>query len=377
MKITIVQGAFLPVPPLRGGAVEKIWFALGNEFVRRGHTVTHFSRSFPGLPEKEIVDGVQHLRVSGFDAPRSLALLKLFDLIYSLRIVRRLPPGDIVVTNTFWLPILIRSARAGKLYVHVARLPRGQMKFYRHAARLQGVSSLVMSAILDEVPEMKDRVNFIGNPVAPGGATSMIARRKEILYVGRLHPEKGVHLLIDALRRLPQERLSDWKLVIVGPSEANAGGGGPDYEAELRRLAAPLGSRVAFVGAVYDPARLSEHYAAASLFVYPSLAEFGETFGLAPLEAMAHGCPPLVSDLACFRDFVLESKNGFVFDHRAESVANVLARRIDQLLTTPALLSAAGAEGICTAARFSVERIAEKYLRDFQSLVDPGYIPTP
>ena len=35
MKITIVQGAFLPVPPLMGGAVENIWFALGQDFARR------------------------------------------------------------------------------------------------------------------------------------------------------------------------------------------------------------------------------------------------------------------------------------------------------------------------------------------------------
>jgi hypothetical protein len=37
MRITIVQGAFLPVPPVLGGAVEKIWFALGKEFASRGH----------------------------------------------------------------------------------------------------------------------------------------------------------------------------------------------------------------------------------------------------------------------------------------------------------------------------------------------------
>ena len=39
MKITIVLGAFFPVPPIKGGAVEKIWFALGQEFARRGHDV--------------------------------------------------------------------------------------------------------------------------------------------------------------------------------------------------------------------------------------------------------------------------------------------------------------------------------------------------
>ena len=35
MKITIVLGAFLPVPPVMGGAIEKSWFTLAQEFVSR------------------------------------------------------------------------------------------------------------------------------------------------------------------------------------------------------------------------------------------------------------------------------------------------------------------------------------------------------
>jgi hypothetical protein len=48
MRITIVQGAFLPVPPLLGGAVEKMWFGLAPEFVRHGHEVVYISRRFAG-----------------------------------------------------------------------------------------------------------------------------------------------------------------------------------------------------------------------------------------------------------------------------------------------------------------------------------------
>ena len=77
MKITIVQGAFLPVPTLRGGAVEKMWFELGKQFVSKGHTVTHISRKFPGLPFLEFIDGVKHIRVRGFDWPSNPIILKL------------------------------------------------------------------------------------------------------------------------------------------------------------------------------------------------------------------------------------------------------------------------------------------------------------
>ena len=85
MKITIVLGAFLPVPPIMGGAVEKVWFALAQEFARRGHEVVLVSRALPELPRSETRAGVKHLRVRGFDIPRSLIWLKFLDLIYSIR----------------------------------------------------------------------------------------------------------------------------------------------------------------------------------------------------------------------------------------------------------------------------------------------------
>ena len=83
MNITIVQGAFLPVPPLLGGAVEKSWFDLAPEFVRRGHRVTYLSRRFESLPDEEMRDGVQHFRVPGFDAPRSMLLYRAMDAVYA------------------------------------------------------------------------------------------------------------------------------------------------------------------------------------------------------------------------------------------------------------------------------------------------------
>ena len=376
MKITIVQGAFLPVPPLRGGAIEKIWFALGQEFVRRGHAVTHLSRSFSGLPDEDTIGGVRHLRVTGHEAPRSLLALKIYDLLYSLRIVRKLPSADVLVTNTFWLPMLIRSARFGRLYVHVARYPRGQLRFYGHAARLQTVSRVILEAMVAEAPQLAERIRTIPNPVVRNPAPMPpVARRREILFVGRIHPEKGIHLLIEAFRRLPAGARGDWRLVIVGPAAANAGGGGEAFEAELKQLAGPLGDRVEWVGPVFDAGKLDEYYARAALFVYPSIAERGETFGVAPLEAMACGCPPLVSELACFREFLQEDVNGFSFNHRAADPAQALADKLASLLRAPETLAQTGARAVGRAGDFSVERIASAYLEDFQSLCGHPHIP--
>jgi glycosyltransferase involved in cell wall biosynthesis len=372
MKITIVQGAFLPVPPLRGGAVEKIWFALGKEFVRRGHEVTHISRRFAGLPRTEVIEGVRHIRAGGFDTPRRLVILKLLDLFYSLRVRLLLPPADIVVTHTFWLPMLIRSQRVGKLYVHVQRYPKWQMRFYSHAARLQTVSSHIQRAIIARVPKSVQIVKCIPNPLpesipelSPAG---LIGREKRLLFVGRVHPEKGIELLLRAIGRIPSSVFEDWKLLVVGPWEESAGGGGERYIEALRGISSEFAERIGWVGPIFDSVELSRFYQNASLFVYPSLAELGEASPVAPLEAMANGCPPLVSDLACFRDFITADTNGFVFDHRIGDPVETLARRLESLMGEPQRLAEVGEAASLKAREFSLERIATLYLDDFESL---------
>ena len=202
MKITIVLGAFLPVPPIMGGAVEKVWFLLGQEFARRGHDVVQISRAAPPFPNDEVIAGVRHLRLRGFDTPRSLLWLKFLDLIYSIRTMSILTKADIIVTNTFWLPILVRSSRRGCVYVHVARYPKGQMRFYGAAARLQAPSHAVARAIVQEAPALSLKVKVVPYPAPRSTSASapppVQQREKTILFVGRVHPEKGVHLLIDA-----------------------------------------------------------------------------------------------------------------------------------------------------------------------------------
>ena len=64
MKINILQGAFLPVPPSKGGAIEAAWHSLGREFAKRGHEVTHVSSMAPDLPNEETVGDVKYTRAS-------------------------------------------------------------------------------------------------------------------------------------------------------------------------------------------------------------------------------------------------------------------------------------------------------------------------
>jgi glycosyltransferase involved in cell wall biosynthesis len=372
MKITIVLGAFFPVPPTMGGAVEKIWYSLGQEFARRGHEVTIASRKMPDQPREEVVQGLRHLRVQGFDTPRSLMWLKFLDFLYSLRVMSILPSADILVTNTFWLPVLVRDKTRGRIYVHVGRYPKGQMRFYSRAARLQAPSNSVGSAIAAEAPQFSTKISVVPYP-APGSTSTapprIADREKVVLYIGRVHPEKGIHLLIDAFVRGTRAAFADWKLMIVGPTETRFGGGGVDYLAKLRRAVAESGERVIFVGSIFDSLALERAFCSARLFVYPSLAERGESFGLAPLEAMTHGCGVLVSKLACFGDFIRDGETGFVFDHRSSAPVELLQEKMEHVIGDDALLARVAEAGHRASAEYSLPRVADRFIADFSSLI--------
>ena len=109
------------------------------------------------------------------------------------------------------------------------------------------------------------------------------ARRRQAVFLGRLHPKKQVDVLLRAWVAL---RPVGWQLLI-------AGSGAPEYERELKAQAeqAGLGNAVRFLGAVHG-AEKSQLLSESQLFLQPSQQE---NFGLAVAEALAHGLPTLTT----------------------------------------------------------------------------------
>lgn len=363
MKITILQGAFLPVPPLRGGAVEKVWQALGEEFVRAGHEVTHISRHCDQLAPSEHINGVLHKRAKGYDTPKSLIKLKICDLLFTLRARRLIPKSDFVVTNTFWAPIILNPVRHGKLWVHVQRYPKGQMRFYRKAFTLQTVSKVIADAIIEQAPQFKDKVCIIPNPLPPFRIPEMPVTRnhKKVLFVGRIHPEKGIGLLIEAAK-LAIIQDGSLEFVFVGPHQEKFGGGGDAYLQTLLGNIKGYEKHMRFLGPIFDQSILHQHYLESGLFVYPSLAAKGEASPVAPLEAMAAGCPILTSRLDCFNDLLGDGIFAHSFEHEGQDAARNCCRQILSCTSSTQAWPEESAAAVRRSEAFLPKEIAARYL---------------
>ena len=181
------------------------------------------------------------------------------------------------------------------------------------------------------------------------------------LFLGRVHPVKGVDVLLGAWRRV-QDRFPDWELHIVGPDEDG-------YLERMRRLGRELGvQRTSFPGPAYGEAKAAA-YGAADLFVLPSHTE---NFGVAVAEALAHGVPAIVSRNAPWSG--LEERDcGWWIERDEGALTECLGHA---LALPPAELAWRGANGRAWMEEdFSWRRISERMRDTYHWLINGGKPP--
>jgi glycosyltransferase involved in cell wall biosynthesis len=137
-----------------------------------------------------------------------------------------------------------------------------------------------------------------------------------LLFLSRLHPKKGLPLLLGAVAELSRGG-ANVELVV-------AGSGSEAYRAELSALCDRLGisERVRFLGHVEGDSK-TEALRAADVFVLPS---YQENFGIAIAEAMAAGVPVIVSDRVALADEIRSSGAGMVVPCEASAIAGAISR---------------------------------------------------
>jgi glycosyltransferase involved in cell wall biosynthesis len=205
------------------------------------------------------------------------------------------------------------------------------------------------------VPEQKIQVIYCGantkfrGNITPG-EPRLIEPKNYILSVSSLEPRKNITNLILAFKKMA---LSDVHLVLVG-SRASVFANN-----ELKDLT-QLQKNIIFIGYLSDD-QLARLYNNAKLFVYPT---FYEGFGLPPLEAMACGCPVVVSNTASLPE-VCGDAAYYVDPYNVESIAEGMHK----MLTDEALRQSLIKKGLERAKLFSWEKSAKKYIEVIEEVL--------
>lgn len=267
----------------------------------------------------------------------ALALKKMTGLEYLLRVCGPDIPGFEQRYETLY-PILAPTIRA--TWRNAAQVIA---KCEDEAKMIQRVDAQMPVTI---VANGVDLHAFSRAEIPDGGAL-------RILCVARLIERKGQHHLIQAVKRLTDERV-DVTLELVGTGDAAAAN-----EQQARELG--LKDRVRFAG--YVPReKIAEHYANAHLF---SLASYNEGMSVATLEAMAAGLPLVVSRTPGTRELVRENHNGLLFDW---ADVDSLTAHLRHLATHRDVARGMGAASRERAARFAWEDAAGRYVEMFREI---------
>lgn len=179
--------------------------------------------------------------------------------------------------------------------------------------RAMGITAPIVIApnglSLADYPDRANSAASIHTPLIP----ELQKARQRLLFLARIHPKKGLDLLLSAWARLNALR-KDWELVIAGPDEHG-------YMASMLQFAQSLGleNEVTFTGPVLGKVK-SALLHSADLFVLPS---HSEGFSVSLLEAMACAVP-VVATHACNCPDITSAQCGWECDRTVDSLAHAL-----------------------------------------------------
>jgi glycogen(starch) synthase len=181
--------------------------------------------------------------------------------------------------------------------------------------------------------------------------------RWRLLYVGRLHPDKGIEEAVRCLAELPEETT----LTVAGSWD-------PRDETALMQLVDELGvgSRVRTLGRLGAEA-VADLYRTSDVLLFP--VRWEEPWGLVPLEAMACGCPVLATGRGGSAEYLREGENCLL---TPAGDAAALAKVVRRLADGPELRERLRQGGLATAVRHPEAAFNEAVEHHLQEMASQG-----
>ncbi|UBF27320.1 glycosyltransferase family 4 protein [Kovacikia minuta CCNUW1] len=354
----------------------------------------------------------QRLDLANADCP--FIISKHFYLTYILQIARDLAQQncDLVHIHNFsqFIPIIRAFNPKIKIVLHMHCEWLSQFNYLLLERRLKqadliiGCSEYITEKIQSRFPFFKDRCKTIYNGVDIGNFSQeskidLLVRQtnpvrdnpsqlsqethfREILFVGRISPEKGIHVLLDAFHQViqswPHTRLRIIGSEVVAAKEWVFGASnepeslglsefylGSYLEKLKHRMSADINNRVVFTGYVSHE-ELPIYYKNATIVVNPSLSE---AFGMSLVESMACGIPVIAARVGGMTSIIQQGETGVLVEPNNPSV---LAHAICELLSNEDLRKSMGQAGRQRAlALFSWSKVAESLEAEYKNICKP------
>jgi len=377
MKIAMICTEKLAFPPINGGAVQ-MYLEGALPMLSKFHEITVFSIQDTKLPNRDTLSGVKYIRLPSSTTDEYVRGVKKyltndFDLVH-------------VFNRPRWVPFLSKDLTcAFSLSLHNEMFP------------VKKISAAMSNACIDRVSFITTVSQFIANGVKelyPTAASKLhpvysavdcniykpiwendkdsyrtilrekygLQNYKTVLYVGRLTPKKGTHIVLDAMNSI-MESHPNTALMIIG-SKWYGGNEPTDYIRLLKRLANNLRGPVIFTGFL-NPYEIPKYYSIGDIFV--NMSQWREPLARVHYEAMAAGLPIITTNRGGNAEVMVEGVNGFVMNDYENP--RLLEKNIVSLLDNKDLALTIGKNGRNLAMeKYSFNRLADDLLKLFDSV---------
>ncbi len=367
MKIAILTSGILPVPAVQGGAVEKLTdFYLAYNQQHALHDITVYS-----IPPKISLwmrmkrKWFAWTHEGGYYHPT----IEYF-LHKALKDIRKKQYDIIILENRPGYALKLKEVTDAKLVYHLHNdilnnTSHHAQELYDAASRIITVSDYIRSQVLTVTPnDHKTRTVHNGIDVQNFSSltphdTSLTTQHStfNLLFLGRIIPEKGIEQLLDAMLLLQQHPVI--RLIVIGGSfYANSTPNA--YAQRLREKAEPIRNRIQFTNYIAHE-QLYEYMQQADVAVLPSM--WDEPFGLTVVEAMAAGLPLITTRSGG----IPEICEGVATIVERDNVVNNLAAAILDLYEHPEKRQQMSEASLQRAKLFD----KETYARNFFKALEP------
>lgn len=380
MELALIATEKLPVPAVRGGAIQ-IYLEAFAPLVAQNHKVTVFSVKDSSLPERDNVNGVEYVHV---DADRYVSEVadhlknRHFDVIH-------------VCNRPVWVETLKAASPNSKfvLSVHNEMFAPDKISQAKGEAcvravnKITTVSDYIAETVCERFPEARGKIETVNSGVdlntyqpawTDEGNTIRNDMRREldlegkkiILFVGRLSKVKGPHILLQAIPDIVRSH-PEAVMVFVG-SKWFGDDNVNKYVKFLYTLGALYPENVRFIKFV-KPEDIHKLYAMSDVFVCAS--QWQEPLARVHYEAMAAGLPIITTNRGGNSEVIYDGKNGYSIVEFEDAGAYV--QKINKLLNDEALRIRMGKAGRDMAeSQFGWEHVAGHLQNIYESTLTGG-----